>query len=420
MEFSPQQDDALTSVADWLKDPDQQCFRLFGYAGTGKTTLAKHFAEGVDGRVLFAAFTGKAAHVLRKKGCSNATTIHSLIYNTKDKSRALLRELEAALAELRHELRQEHRGESDETADLLIDMNPAVDEIRRKIKIERDAQAQPFFTLNQDSLVKYAKLLVIDECSMVDASMGADLLSFGTKVLVLGDPAQLPPIRGAGYFTENVEPDFMLTDIHRQATDNPIIAMATKVRQQEHLEVGDYGDSKVLAFGTKIEEEEVLASDQILVGRNKTRHGANRKLRRLLGRSLEGALPVAGDRLVCLRNNHDLGLLNGAIWMAKDVTAIDEDRCQLIVVPEDGGDPLEVEAHSAHFRGDGEEIPWFERTGAEEFAYGYALTVHKAQGSQWDDVLLFDESSCFREDKWRWLYTGCTRAAERITIAKMS
>src|ERR671923_2433384 len=87
--FTPHQDTALKAVADWLKakpgrNGTPQVFRLFGYAGTGKTTLARHIAEGVDGKVLFAAFTGKAACVMRSKGCPNATTIHSLIYKPRD------------------------------------------------------------------------------------------------------------------------------------------------------------------------------------------------------------------------------------------------------------------------------------------------------------------------------------------------
>src|SRR5690349_8727381 len=83
MQFSTQQDEALQAVARWLKEPRSQVFRLFGYAGTGKTTLARHFAEDIDGDVLFAAFTGKAAQVLRSRGASNAKTIHSLIYRPK-------------------------------------------------------------------------------------------------------------------------------------------------------------------------------------------------------------------------------------------------------------------------------------------------------------------------------------------------
>jgi len=83
MEFSPQQDEALKAVGRWLKAGHPQVFRLFGYAGTGKTTLARHFAEHVDGQVQFAAFTGKAAQVLRSKGAVNARTIHSLIYRPR-------------------------------------------------------------------------------------------------------------------------------------------------------------------------------------------------------------------------------------------------------------------------------------------------------------------------------------------------
>ena len=80
--FSPHQDAALRAVASWLKSKPgrsrtPQVFRLFGYAGTGKTTLAKHVAEGVDGKVVFAAFTGKAALVMRRKGCSASTIEHS-------------------------------------------------------------------------------------------------------------------------------------------------------------------------------------------------------------------------------------------------------------------------------------------------------------------------------------------------------
>src|SRR5262247_2671908 len=87
--FSPEQDAALAAVADWLKAKPGRgntplIFRLFGYAGTGKTTLAKHIAEAVDGKVLFAAFTGKAAQVMRAKGCVSASTIHSLIYKPRD------------------------------------------------------------------------------------------------------------------------------------------------------------------------------------------------------------------------------------------------------------------------------------------------------------------------------------------------
>ena len=187
MQFSPEQDAALVAVSDWLKQGFPQVFRLFGFAGTGKTTLARHLAEGVDGDVLFAAFTGKAALVLRSRGAKKASTIHSLIYRPRGEE----------LVE------DEDTGKSAMT---------------------------PLFTLNRQSPVANAALIVIDECSMVDEDLGRDLMSFGTPILVLGDPGQLPPISGGGFFTDH-EPDVLLQEIHRQARDNPIIDLAQLARQ---------------------------------------------------------------------------------------------------------------------------------------------------------------------------------------------
>jgi len=419
MKWSPQQDEALVDVARWLADGDQQVFHIFGFAGTGKTTLARHFAEGVSGHVMYGSFTGKAAYVLRQKGCANATTIHSMIYHVKDKARANLKNMEAQLTELRMELLGElsieDRADSD-TVECVVEGHRRVVEIRAMIEAERANLSRPMFTLNPDSEVRDASLLVLDEVSMLDGTIGADVLSFGTKVLVLGDPAQLPPVAGTGFFTHEVTPEVMLTDIHRQAAENPIIAMATLVRQEQALSLGSYGESLVVE---RADMDPSLAqeADQLLVGRNKTRHSYNQRMRELLG--FTDPLPMTGDKLVCLRNNHELGLLNGAIWMVEEAGQIDDDRVFISIVPETEGEVLEVQAHAHHFQGRGDDLPWWDRQDAEEFDYGNALTVHKAQGSQWDRVVLFDESWCFRKDRWKWLYTGLTRAAVRVTVVKM-
>jgi ATP-dependent exoDNAse (exonuclease V) alpha subunit len=361
LEWSPQQSEALSAVATWLKDDSgPQVFRLFGWAGTGKSTLARHLAQDA-GSVKYAAFTGKAAQVMRRKGCRGASTIHSLIYS----------------------LISEKEGE-------------------------------PHFALDPESDAADADLIVIDEVSMVDENLGRDLLSFGTKVLVLGDPFQLPPVQGAGFFTD-VEPDIMLTEIHRQAQDNPIIRLSMDIREGEWLERGRYGESRVIAK-SEVDREEVLAADQVLVGRNKTRTEYNDRLREL--RNLPAQEPVPGDKLVCLRNNPQKRLLNGQLWSVSEVKKRAGGRYSLVLDPEEPGQKAQVKAvtHQAFFAGEEDQLAWPERRTYDEFTFGYCLTVHKAQGSQWDDVYLFDESFVFREDRRRWLYTGVTRAAEKITV----
>ena len=375
MQFSPQQDEALKAVARWLKAGKSPLFRLFGYAGTGKTTLARHFAEHVDGQVQFAAFTGKAAQVLRAKGATNARTIHSLIYRP--------------------------RGEE-----------AVSDEQTGKTSMS------PTFSLNRLSPVAKAALIVVDECSMVDEELGRDLMSFGTPILVLGDPAQLPPISGGGFFTEH-EPDHLLTEIHRQARDNPIIRLAMDVREGREIMHGDYGTAQVIGKAD-VDQDLVLAADQVLVGTNRTRRRYNQRLRQLKG--FDADYPQAGDKLVCLRNDPAKGLLNGSLW--KVMTSSRETvkpGINLLVSPEED-DPdrgvAKIKLLKAAFEDPDADIPWQQKKRFDDFDYGYALTVHKAQGSQWNDVVLFDESFAFRDTRQRWLYTAITRAAERLTIVR--
>ncbi|WP_321499469.1 ATP-dependent RecD-like DNA helicase [Breoghania sp.] len=366
MDWSPQQEEALSAVSAWLKARPSQVFRLFGFAGTGKTTLARHLAEGVEGDVAFGAFTGKAAHVLRTKGCTDASTIHSMIYRP--------------------------RGGDDEEGE------------------------GPSFTINRDSSAARASLIVIDECSMVDEELGRDLLSFGTPVLVLGDPAQLPPVKGGGFFTE-AEPDVMLSEVHRQAADNPIIRLSMDIREGKQLDYGTYGESRVI-HRREIDADAILAADQVLVGRNKTRRLYNDRIRELMGYTSK--MPEVGEKLVCLRNDKAKGLLNGGLWTVKAAHAPKRGKLQYDVTPEETRRKRTVRVSIVPelFSDGADDLPYALRRRSDEFAYGYAMTVHKAQGSQWDDIVLFDESWAFREHSTRWLYTAVTRAAETISIVK--
>ncbi|ETR78679.1 ATP-binding protein [Afipia sp. P52-10] len=364
--FTPHQDLALKAVADWLRAKPGQgatplVFRLFGYAGTGKTTLARHIAESVEGQVKYAAFTGKAALVMRNKGCDGASTIHSLIYRARETM--------------------------DET---------------------------PTFELWDDAPASKAKLIVIDECSMVDAELGRDLMSFGCPLLVLGDPAQLPPIQGAGFFT-NAEPDAMLTEVHRQAQDDPIVRLSMDVREGRTIEAGQYGETEVVRR-TSLDPDRVMNADQVLVGRNNTRRAYNLRIREKQG--ITDPLPVAGDKLVCLRNNRKKALFNGGLWRVKARAQSKSRIVTMRLVPDEefAAKAVKVSVRADCFAGGIEDLAWEQRRPYDEFDFGYVLTVHKSQGSQWDDVVLFDESFAFQESRARWLYTGITRAAKRLSI----
>lgn len=376
MQWSEQQQDAIDAVVNWLGTPGRQVFRLFGFAGSGKTTLAKEIAKRVDGEVMYAAFTGKAALVLRKKGCDGASTLHSLIYK------------------------------------------PSQDPDTGKMT----------FRLNHDSELGFAELLIVDEVSMVDNKLGDDVLRFGTKVLVLGDPAQLPPVGGAGFFI-NDEPDVMLSEVHRQAEGSPIIKMSMLVRKGLGLEFGTYGDSAVMERA-KIDRgllrELVLGADQILCGTNATRASLNTQMRNVQGKVGEKAPwhPVPGDRLVCLKNNRDHGLLNGSLWDVVKSEHVDYKggpgyfnvRIKSVDEPQRG--PQDVCIRGESFLGTEKTLNWREFIGFQEFTYGYALTVHKSQGSQWDNVVVYDESHVFREDARKHLYTAITRAAKKVTVLR--
>lgn len=374
MTWSPQQEDAIVAVREWIADKrGSQIFRLFGFAGTGKTTLAKELAASVKGKVLFATFTGKASLVLRAKGCDDASTIHSLIY-----------------------------------------------------KVEVDERTgEALFELNPDSDLASAALLIVDEVSMVGEALAKDLLSFGTKILVLGDPAQLPPVKDEGFFI-NAEPDVMLTEVHRQARDNPIIRMSMDIREGRRLNPGKFGESEIIRRSAIDRDrcgELVIAADQVLCGLNRSRVSFNRRIRDMKGLAgvQEPWHPVIGDRLICLRNDRQAAIFNGSIWEVEEVgleagkSGLEHIEA-LVVSQDEDRDPLTARILPHFFNGTEHEVDWRARRGFHEFTFGWAITCHKSQGSQWDNVVIFDESGAFREHARNWLYTAVTRAAEKVTV----
>lgn len=393
--LSKQQAEAMAQIVDWWANSDEQIFRLFGYAGTGKTTLARKVADRLDApKVVYAAYTGKAAHVMRKKGCDGARTLHSLIYLPAEKVRD---DLESSRASLDSEPDPARRAE-------------LADEIR---KLEQDLST-PNWILNDDSDLADADLLIIDEVSMVDEEMAEDILSFDVPVLVLGDPAQLPPPSSkVGYFT-NAKPDYLLTEIHRQAADSVIIELATVVRTGGRPVRQRLGRTTLYI---PLSAKKAKRFSQVIVGTHRERWRRTYQLREMHG--LAGDLPTVGDKVICLQNNRDLDVFNGQMFKVLKASRLPRAGVLLTLEDEDAV-VTEVPAWVDGFLGLEEEKRFkptahFKRERAF-MTYGWAITCHKAQGSQWSSVLIVDESRWFRSDRAKWLYTAITRAEHRIAV----
>jgi exodeoxyribonuclease-5 len=395
-----EQEQAIAAVRDWFKSGGKS-FYLGGLAGTGKTTLARMFAEAVDGNVMFAAYTGKAASVLRAKGCPGATTLHALIYQPKGDS------LGNEMIEIEEELVRE-RAKDEPDTDLIKRLTNDLGQLRKESKAMFSKKSA------DEALINDADLVVVDECSMLSQDMGNDLESFGVPILYLGDFGQLPPVSGKPFLDR--QPDFTLNEIHRQAKESAIIQVAHKVRATGVLDFGILNDGEVSVLPkADFDWDVALSADQILCGKNVTRQSLNRKVRHRLERS--ELYPVVGDKLICLQNDKDAGLLNGVGCRASSNT-IKRGNIATLMIDYEG---IEREFHTdaGHYEANYAERKSFpNKFSVAHFDYGYAITGHKSQGSQWDHVMIADDRMQMGNPDFRrrWLYTAITRAANKLTV----
>lgn len=424
MTFNPSamQVKAIATIKDWFENRtgNQQVAKVFGFAGAGKSTLVKHvigelgLADGSD--VLYAAFTGKAALVMTRKG-TPASTIHSLIYRVSEATPAEIERIKEEIAELKAML------PAMGTAERLF-----AESRLKSLELRLADIHKPRFVLNEQSALRDAKLLVLDEVSMVGDEMARDLLAFGKPVLVLGDPGQLPPVKGEGAFTRDA-PDVMLTEIHRQAGESAILRLATWAREGKPIPYGEHDKFVWKMRRTDVTPEQMLKGGQVICGKNATRLQLNLAMKRAAG--FDGTYPGGqGEKIICLRNRNDLGLVNGMFLDLGDIEDDDELSFTATITTEDGdkigggnGNRERFRIYKGHF--DEHVTPDPERERRDhwkkktliEAVWGWAITAHKSQGSQYETAIVYDDGlGRTAEDRARWLYTAITRAEWGLVI----
>ena len=362
---------------------------IAGYAGTGKTTLVKHIIAALDVNeedVVYCAYTGKACTVLQNKGNKNVSTLHRLLW----------------------EWRPMANGK--------------------------------FFRKRKEIL---EKIVVVDEVSMVSKEILNELLSRSNiYILFLGDPGQLPPIDKDSSHDLLVKPHIFLDEVMRQAAESEIIRLTMDIRNGKPLQL--YKGKEVMVLDrAELNTGMLTWADQVLCATNATRAQLNKQMRELAGR---GPLPEEGDKVICIQNHwqelsrEENPLVNGTIGYLQNVydtwvqypaiydnLKVDILGCDLntetndkfclnidkqMLITEQPTYPNNLKYKISRNRNFAKTIPY-------EFLYGYAITVWKAQGSEWGNVLFLEENFPYdKETHQKALYTAATRASNKLVIIR--
>lgn len=307
------------------------------------------------GDTMFLAYTGKAANVLREKGNYKSSTIHSALYT-----------------------------------------------------LAGEEENEPRFVLNEDSNIKDCDLVIVDEYSMLPEEIIKDLEDLGKKILYLGDPFQLPPVNGEC----SLKPDFFLDEIHRQALDSNILRYANDVREGKDIPFcvhDDFVYQPKHQFGA----EDYEGADQIIVGLNKTRTDWNNRFRLKMGFG-DCEFPQKTDKIICTRNNHKEGLFNGMIG---ECTA-DSVKVSFQTINLSFDNFKDLKVWDGNFK-NREEPPKGKNKFLNRFDFAYAITCHKSQGSEFDDVLVYHQPIGREKiERQRWLYTAITRGKRKVKLVQ--
>lgn len=391
MELTEKQKEGLQIAIERYKKRKKYTI-ISGYAGTGKSTLVKFIVSALNipnEDVVYTSFTGKATQVLQQKGNKNTETLHKLLFESFPR--------------------------------------PDGTFFRRPV-----------------SIIPY-KIVIVDEISMVPKSLMDQLMKYDVYIIGLGDPFQLPPINKNedNHLLDN--PHIFLDEIMRQAKESEIIQLTMKIRNKEPIENFKGKEVQILSK-EELNTGMLQWADQILVATNATRKHINQQMRELYGRC---GNPTDGDKVICCRNYWDImgrngnSLINGTIghlknpyetffmlptYLKPDNPKIDLIKTEFI---SEMGESFGLVSMDKKLILEGDKSidfktsfkigknPKYSSLLPLEFEYGYAITTHKAQGSEWEKVLVIEENFPFdKEEHARWLYTACTRSSGKLVLIR--
>lgn len=389
MELTSKQEEGLRIALERYKNHEKYTV-ISGYAGAGKTTLVKFIVEALIGlgvnknKIGYATYTGKAAQVLIDKGNKNAVTLHKLLYRAR-------------------------------------------------------LMPSGHYVFEPKSVIEY-DVVIVDECSMAPASIIKQLAKHKCYCIFCGDPGQLPPVSKDDDNHLLDHPHVFLDEIMRQAQDSGIIRLSMMIRNGVSIKGFNSEDAKVIS-SSHITDEELLKSDINLCATNVTRNKLNQYIRHLKGFS--GDIPNENEKIVCLHNEWDdisfggNALTNGCIgyltnifesnitypyWVYKKQTLpvicgdfVTETKDDFGALYLDKG--IFKDGKTTLLDTDKFKVRKAKLTLPKEFDYAYAITVWKAQGSEWGRANILEENFPYsKEEHQKFLYTAVTRANEKVFL----
>lgn len=356
-----------------------------GFAGTGKSTLIRFIISALNIKpenVCYIAYTGKAAQVLRSKGCPNAMTAHRLLYKS----------------------------------------------IRKEDGTYAHYPKRPIFPYD---------IIVVDEVSMLPKRMWELLLSHRIHVLALGDPGQLPPVMAESNGVLK-SPHIFLDEVMRQAAESEIIRLTMDIREGKLLNPMLGQEVRIVGRDELFQPGFLAWGDQIICGKNDTRNEINRVMREIKMQT-DNNEPLIGDRIICLHNEWECinltgdALVNGLSGTISALKYTNDnpfmEKTPIIDFAPDIDDSDTFKELEVDYKIFTEKVPTVTNENfrkipkyfhPKEFDYGYCITCHKSQGSEYDKVIVLEEylKGESKSDHSRWLYTAATRAAKKLIIVR--